>query len=150
LEEELSAQIFQQPLVETENIFEPAVRDATVTLEHCPHLWEQRMEPALGLCSAWCVWIGGCWSTRPDQTTAIVDHRMRIEQGISQVFKRLVIQIELALEQAVRHTPAPLQHGNSLVDDFFKRHDGPFPSPVAPRHASGPLSYQRTLISTIT
>jgi hypothetical protein len=108
LEEEFSAHVFQQPLVETKNIFEPAVRDAPVTLEQCPHLGEQRMDPALDLCPALCVWVGGYWITRPDQTAAIVDHRMRIEQGIFQVFKRRVIQIELSLEQAVRDTPVPL------------------------------------------
>src|SRR5262245_10228378 len=65
LEEEFSTHVFQQPLVESENIGKPAVRDASVTLEHCPHLWEQRMEPALDLGPARCAWLGGCWVTRP-------------------------------------------------------------------------------------
>jgi hypothetical protein len=30
-----------------------------------------------------------------------------------------------------------------LVDDFFKRHDGPFACPVASCHHSGSLSYHR-------
>jgi hypothetical protein len=76
----------------------------------------------LCFCPAWRVWLGGCGSTRPEQTAAIVDHRMRIEQGIFHVFKRGVIQIELALEQAVRDTPAPLEHRRSLVHHLCKRH----------------------------
>src|SRR5262249_52828601 len=67
LEEEFAAHVFQQRLVETENRCEPAVRNAPVTLEQCLHLGEQRMEPALDLCPALCVWLGGCWITRPDQ-----------------------------------------------------------------------------------
>jgi hypothetical protein len=40
-----------------------------------------------------------------------------------QVLKRLIIQRELALEQAVRHAPAPLQHRNGLIYYLFKRHE---------------------------
>ena len=39
-----------------------------------------------------------------------------------QVFQRLVIEMELALEQAVCDTPAPLQHCTGLVHHLFKRH----------------------------
>jgi hypothetical protein len=49
-----------------------------------------------------------------------------------QVLQSPVIKVELALEQAVRHTPAPLQHRQSLIDHLFKRHGVFLPSPVVP------------------
>jgi hypothetical protein len=39
-----------------------------------------------------------------------------------QVLQRLVIKVELTLEQAVRYAPTPLQHRQSLIDYLFKRH----------------------------
>src|SRR5262245_56923453 len=83
------------------------------------------MEPALDLCPAWCVWLAGCWITRPDQTAAIVDHRMRVEQSIFHVCEILVIQIELPLESAISEAPLALEHGDRLVEELLKSHCPP-------------------------
>src|SRR5262249_38421354 len=97
LEEEFSAHGFQQPLVETENSGEPAVRDTPVTLEHCLHLGEQCMDPALDLYPAWCVWLGGGWITRPDQDAACLIHRQALALD-ELVFERCQVRvIELKL-----------------------------------------------------
>ena len=82
----------------------------------------------------------------PDQHIAVLIacEPLPLDEFKPEVLQRLVIELELPLEHAVRHTAPPLQHGKSLVDDFFKRHDGPFPSLVAPCHLSGSLSYHRT------
>jgi hypothetical protein len=39
-----------------------------------------------------------------------------------QVRKIVVIQIELALERSIRQTPAALQEGNRLIEEFLKGH----------------------------
>ena len=95
--------------------------------------------------------VAGEGATRlpdPDQHVAVLIacEPLPLDEFKPEVLQRLVIKVELSLEHAVRYTPPPLQHGKSLVDDFFKRHDGSFPSPVSccPCHYSGPPSYHRT------
>ena len=75
----------------------------------------------------------------PDQHIAllITCKPLPLDEFKPEILECLVIEVELTLEHAVRHTAPPLQHGNRLVDDFFKRHDGPFPSLVAPCHPPG-------------
>jgi hypothetical protein len=108
LEEELAAHGFQHPLVETENIGEPAVRDAPVTLEHRPHLGEQRMDPALDLCRMVCVGIGGCGLPRPDQDAAILIHRqaLTLNKLVFECCQVLGIELKLQLEGPIRQAAA--------------------------------------------
>ena len=124
LEEEFAAHVFQQPLVETENIGEPAVRDAPVTLEHCPHFWEQRMEPALDRCPALGVWLGGCWIPRPDQNAAFLIHREALAEDelVLEVVQRRVVELELSLERAIGQATPLAQQGNRLIHHRDKVH----------------------------
>jgi hypothetical protein len=39
-----------------------------------------------------------------------------------QVRKIIVIQVELALERAIRQASSALQEGNRLIQEFFKSH----------------------------
>ena len=54
-----------------------------------------------------------------------------------QIFEGRVVELELPLERAVGQAAPPLEHGDRLVEDFLKGHDGPFPSLVAPCHPPG-------------
>ena len=75
-----------------------------------------------------CVWL---WITAlplaccpsPDQDFARLLSRepLPFDHFNLQVLDRLVIKRELALEQAVRHAPAPLQDRNGLIYYLFKR-----------------------------
>jgi hypothetical protein len=49
LKDEFLLEVFQQRIVDAENIFEPTVRDPLVALEQRHHSWEERMESALGI-----------------------------------------------------------------------------------------------------
>jgi hypothetical protein len=92
------------------------------------------MELALGLGLLADAWLRGGGCACPDEDRALLIHRQSLcrDEFKLQVLKRLIIQRELALEQAVRHASAPLQHRHGLVYHLCKRHGGPSPSLVTP------------------
>ena len=92
------------------------------------------MELSLGLGLLAGAWLRGGGCASPDEDRAFLIHSQSLsrDEFKLQVLKRLIIQRELALEQAVRHAPAPLQQRYGLVYHLFKRHGGPSPSPVTP------------------
>jgi hypothetical protein len=61
---------------------------------------------------------------RPDQHCPLFIHRepLALNEFGLQVLKIVVIQVELALERSIRQTPAALQKGNRLVEEFLKGH----------------------------
>jgi hypothetical protein len=104
------------------------------------------VELALGLGLLAGAWLRGRGCSGPDEDCALVIHSQSLsrDEFKLQVLKRLIIQRELALEPAVRHAPASLQHRHGLVYHLFKRHGGPSPSPVTLCPLSVRLSYHTT------
>ena len=96
--------------------------------------------------------------SRPARRRLIGGEPLPLDEFKPEVVERLVIKVELALEHAVGHTAPPLQHGNRLVDDFFKRHDGPLhvlsrlasiPDLIIPRTQGGCVSKEANFCKQI-
>src|SRR5687767_11433857 len=51
--------------------------------------------------------------------------RVRVEEGVLQIFERRVIQVELPLQRAIRHAPTALEHGEGLVQNLLEGHSRP-------------------------
>ena len=73
---------------------------------------------------------GRCGIADPHQyfTVFITRQPLALDQFHRQVFEERIIQVKLPFEGAIGHPPAALEHGNRLIEDFFKVH----------RHASMP------------
>jgi hypothetical protein len=80
-------------------------------------------------------WLGRGWRrargciglTGPDQSSPYVinDRRIGIQDGIFEILKIGVIQVELSLESAIRDTAQALEHRDGLRQDLFECHDYP-------------------------
>ena len=72
----------------------------------------------------------------------IINHlRVFIEECFLQILERRIIQVELALQCAIRHPPAALEHGKGMVEELLECHDGSFAAfahraPHARRHTA--------------
>jgi len=56
----------------------------------------------------------------------LADHvPVRIAELCEQISQGVIIELELALEQAIRDAPTPLKYGKSLVEDLLKGHRRP-------------------------
>jgi hypothetical protein len=56
----------------------------------------------------------------------IVTHlRMGVEEFGREIGKGGLVQGKLALEGAIGHAAAPLEHGGGVVQELFKGHDAP-------------------------
>src|SRR5262249_17750397 len=66
-------------------------------------------------------------TTRPDQHFPIVVHRepLALDDFNLQVFQGFIIELELPLERAVRHSTTSLEHGHRLVENLLKGHRQP-------------------------
>ena len=79
-----------------------------------------------------CPWLGSRWggarrhvrAARPDQHCPIFIHSepLALNEFGLQVLQIVVIQVELALERAIRQAPTALQEGNRLIEEFLKGH----------------------------
>ena len=105
------------------------------------------MELSLGLGLLVGAWLRGRGCSGPDEDRALLIYSQSLcrDEFKLQVLKCLIIQRELALEQAVRHAPTPLQHRHGLVYHLCKRHGGPSPSPATPC----PLSVRFSCVSML-
>jgi len=122
----------QARLVHAEDIAQGTVGDPLLALEQRHHRQEHGVELALSLGLLAGAWLCGRGCAGPDENRALLIHSQSLarDEFKLQILKRLIIQRELALEQAVGHTPAPLQHRHGLVYHLFKRHGDPSPSPA--------------------
>jgi hypothetical protein len=50
---------------------------------------------------------------------------VRIAELCEEISQGVIIELELAFEQAIRDAAAPLKHGNCLVQDLLKGHRPP-------------------------
>src|SRR5262249_2084334 len=66
----------------------------------------------------------GDLGTSPDQDIApLIDRQaLALDEFVLQIFQGCVVELELALEGAIGQTPAPLQHGDRVVEDLLKGH----------------------------
>ena len=61
--------------------------------------------------------------TRWTRVISVVRHlRVRIEDGVFQVFKIVIVEVELAFKDAICDPPSALQHGDRLVEHLLKCH----------------------------
>src|SRR5262249_22189915 len=80
----------------------------------------------------------GCWSSRysslsePDQHFAVLigGEPLALDQFHLHIIQRLVIELELSLEQTVRHATALAQESHDLIHDRDKVHPPSPPCPV--------------------
>src|SRR5262249_5715187 len=119
--------LLQQRIVEAKNIFECAVRHPPLALEPPHHRREHRLETTLGFCPALRVWLGGCWSTHPDQDAAVLIHgqTLTLDEFVLHIVHIRIIELELPLESAIGETPPALEHGDRLVQKLLKGHRQP-------------------------
>jgi hypothetical protein len=124
----------QARLVHAEDIAQGTIGDTLFALEQCHHPQEHGVELSLGLGLLASAWLRGGGCSGPDEDRALLIHSQSLprHEFKLQILKRFIIQRELALEQAVRHAPAPLQQRHGLVYHLCKRHGGPSPSLVTP------------------
>src|SRR5262245_60293815 len=108
-------------------MFECAVRHPPLALEPPHHRREHRLETTLCCCPALCVWLGGGWSTRPDQDAAVLIHgqTLALDEFVLHIFQIRVIELELPLESTIGEAPPALEHGDRLVEDLLKGHYPP-------------------------
>jgi hypothetical protein len=120
--------LLQQRIIEAKEMFECAVRHPPFALEPPHHRREHGMETTLCVCPAWRVWLGDCWSTRPDQDAACLIHgqTLALDEFVLHIFQIRVIELELPLESAIGEAPPALEHGDRLVEDLLKGHDSPW------------------------
>jgi hypothetical protein len=68
-----------------------------------------------------------CGSASPDQASArLFDYRMLKTNSVFEVFKVMVIEVELTLEDTIRNPTATPEHGNGLVEYLLECHAIPF------------------------
>src|SRR4029453_17182840 len=53
------------------------------------------------------------------------DVRVGVEEGFFEIFEPRVIQVELPLLRAIRHTSTALGHGQGLIENFLEGHGPP-------------------------
>ena len=56
----------------------------------------------------------------------IIGHvRVCVEEGFFEIFERRVIQVELPLQRAIRHTASPLEHRKHGIENLLEGHGRP-------------------------
>src|SRR5215467_14497070 len=109
--------LLQQRIIEAKEMFECAVRHPPFALEPPHHRREHGMETTLCFYHTLRVWLGGCWSTRPDQDAACLIHgqTLALDEFVLHIFQIRIVELELLLEGVVGQASTPLEHGDRLV-----------------------------------
>jgi hypothetical protein len=82
------------------------------------------MEATLCCCPALRIWLGGCWSTRPDQDAPgfIRRQALALDELVFECCQVRVIELKLQLEGAIRQATPLAQEDNRLIHDRDKVH----------------------------
>jgi hypothetical protein len=69
----------------------------------------------------------GAGAARPDQHGAVLVHGEleHLDDFDCEILEVSVVELKLALEGTIRHTPPALEHSYSLVEDLLKGHRPP-------------------------